>query len=309
MNRYIDVTEEEKVSTRSSLSKDPCPSEIVVNHDEENGEGMFENIYLRSGLRMIVGDRVASRGFHMAYEVERAPLTFCYNLSQRMRVTIKSGARNEQVVERSPGDGVIAYLPKTKGMVESQGGRISGVSLHFSMLAFGKLFDKLPGCLRKLDITHYGTFRERRLFRQSAFNGDTFLILKQILECPYQGELRRLFLEAKALELVALKLWELEDTVRPNAWELSRQDLERVREGHHTLLARLDEPPSLTARSRLAGINRNKLNQGFKQLYGKTAFNVLRDARLSKARTLLQQTDLDLAEVAFSEGLSSFTII
>ncbi len=82
---------------------------------------------------------------------------------------------------------------------------------------------------------------------------------------------------------------------------MNHRELDRIREVHHTLLARLDDPPSLTDLSRLAGINRNKLNRGFKQLYGNTAFNVLRDARLSKARVLLQETDLNLSEVAFSD--------
>jgi len=305
MNRHIDVNEGEKASTQSVSAEDACLLKVVVDQDEKNGETLFENIALNSGLRMIVGNYVVPRRFRMAYEVERAPLTFCYNLSQRMRVTINSCDRNEQVVQRSPGDGAIAYLPKTRGMVESQGGRISGVSLHFSIPAFGELFDKIPECLKKLDIVHCGATRERRLFQQSPFNGDTFLVLKQILECPYKGELRRLFFEAKSLELVALKLSELENEDKKNASILTHQDLERVHEARCTLLARLEDPPSLTALSRLAGINRNKLNHGFKQLYGKTAFNVLRDARLSKARTLLQQSDLNLAEVAFSVGYNS----
>ena len=185
------------------------------------------------------------------------------------------------------------------------GGRVAGVSLYFTPNAFSDLFRKTPECLKHFGLTVSRVQPEKRLFQQSAFNGGTSVILRQILECPYQGELRRLFLEAKALELVALNLFESENNDKRDGSSLNRQDLERVHEARHTLLERLEDPPSLTALSRLAGINRNKLNQGFKQLYGKTAFNLLRDARLSKARTLLKQTDLSLSEVAFSVGYNS----
>ena len=184
------------------------------------------------------------------------------------------------------GDVLVAYLPRTRGVVESPGGRVAGVSLYFTPHAFRNLFQKTPECLKHIGLNPYRGPQEKRFFQQSPFNGDTGLILRQILECPYQGELRRLFLEAKALELVVLKLSELGNDAERNASALNRRELDRVRDARHTLLARLDDPPSLTDLSRLVGINRNKLNRGFRQLYGKTAFNVLRDGRLSKAGTL-----------------------
>ena len=240
----------------------------------------------------------------MAFEIEHAPLGFSFNISQKIRLTLNGGGKR-RVVERSPGDVLVAYLPRTKGVVESPGGQVVGVSLYFALHAFRDLFQKTPECLKHMGISPYRGLPEKRIFQQSPFNGDTGLILRQIFECPYQGELRRLFLEAKALELVAAKLANLENGVERNVSPLNRRELDPVREARHTLLDRLDDPPSLTDLSRLAGINRNKVNRGFKQVYGNTAFNVLHDARLSKARTLLKQTDLTLTEVAFSVGYNS----
>ena len=292
------------VATASKYLNGVSPSEIIVNYAKQSADFLLENIYLRPGLRMMICNHTRHRGFRMVYEIEHAPIGFSFNLSQEIRMTL-NGAGKSQVVERSPGDVLITYLPRTKGVVESAGGRVAGVSLYFTPNAFSDLFRKTPECLKHFGLTASRVQPEKRLFQQNAFNGGTGLILRQILECPYQGERRRLFLEAKALELVALNLFELANNDKRDAPTLNRQDLERVHEARHTLLERLEDPPSLTALSRLAGINRNKLNQGFKQLYGKTAFNLLRDARLSKARTLLKQTDLSLSEVAFSVGYNS----
>lgn len=292
------------VATASKYLNRASPSEIIVEYAKQNSDFLLENIPLRPGLQMMICNHTRREGFRMIYEIEHAPIGFSFNLSQKIRLTLNVGGKS-RIVERSPGDVLVTYLPRTSGLVESSGGRVAGVSFYFTPHAFRDLFQKTPECLKHLGLNPCLVVPEKRFFHQSIFNGDTFLILKQIFECPYQGGLRRLFLEAKALELVANKLSELENNAKGNDSTLTRQDLERVHEARHTLLTRLDDPPNLTALSRLAGINRNKLNHGFKQLYGKTAFNVLRDARLSKARTLLQQSDLSLTEVAFSVGYNS----
>ncbi len=291
--------------TASKFLNSTSRSNVIVECSKQNGDFLPENIALRPGLRMMIFNHTRPGNFRMAYEIEHAPLGFSFNLSQNIRLTLNGGGKNREVVERSPGDVLVAYLPRTRGIVESPGGRVAGVSLYFTPHVFRDLFRKTPECLELLGINSCRALPEKRLFRQSPFNGNIHLVLRQIFECPYRGELRRLFLEAKALELVALKLTEMENGLETNASALSHRELDRIREARHTLLARLDNPPSLTVLSRLAGINRNKLNRGFKQLYGNTAFNVLRNARLAKARSLLQQTDLTLSEVAFSVGYNN----
>lgn len=304
MNGYIAVKTEGTVATASKRLNTASQSEIVAEYAKQDGDFLLENILLRPGLRMMIFNHIQPGGFRMAYEIEHAPLGFSFNLSQKIRLTLNGGGKSRGV-ERSPGDVLIAHLPRTRGVVESPGGRVAGASLYFTPHAFRDLFQEIPECLKHLGINPYRGLSEKRFFQQSPFNGDTGLILRQIFECPYQGEFRRMFLEAKALELVVLKLSELGNDAERNASALNRRELDRVREARHTLLARLDDPPNLTDLSRLVGINRNKLNSGFKQLYGKTAFNLLRNAKLSKARDLLQQTDLTLSEVAFSVGYNN----
>ena len=82
-------------------------------------------------------------------------------------------------------------------------------------------------------------------------------------------------------------------------------DVDRIKEAYHILLTRLENPPSLVDLSLTVGLNRNKLNRGFKVLYGGTAFTLLRQARLSKARLLLGNSDLSLSEIAFTVGYNS----
>ncbi|WP_175530322.1 helix-turn-helix domain-containing protein [Desulfobacula phenolica] len=298
MIRQINIRKQGSDSTKPNHFE-----KIDITHSDSNGESFFENISLRPGLRLIISKREISRNFRMIYEIGNAPVSFCYNLSFRNRCTITEGDKKGMVMERVPGDSVLAYLPETKGIIETLPGKQKlGISIHFSVQSFRDLFMQLPQCLTPI-LTDLNTTQS--FYQQSAFNKETALVLQQIIACPYQGEIQRLFFESKALELVALKLMEMGEYQDNYPSNLSRPDSEQIREAYHILTSRIESPPSLNDLSRQVGINRNKLNQGFKLIYGDTVFNTLRNIRLNRARTLLLNTELSLSEIAFSVGYNN----
>ncbi|GAB6905086.1 AraC family transcriptional regulator [Desulfosarcina cetonica] len=307
MKRRIDVRPNDNRLTLSELGKrsDPCEDVGIDDH------GFYpylrcESIRIRPGVRLVMADHTLDRQICMKYEIDRAPVSFCFSLSQRMRCTMRQGHRSTTVAERVPGDGVIAYLPKTQGTVDIFPDRhVAGVSLHFSVAAFCDLFPSPPECLAHLTATAHGSWKDKPVYRQTRFSAKTLHVLEQIMGCPYTGDIRNVFLEAKALELVALNMAERVPGHCPVSPELDRRDVDRVKEAYHILLTRLDHPPSLVDLSRSVGLNRNKLNRGFKALYGGTAFALLRRERLSKARFLLDNSDLSLSEIALSVGYNS----
>jgi AraC-like DNA-binding protein len=104
---------------------------------------------------------------------------------------------------------------------------------------------------------------------------------------------------------MALKLSELAPANRGDSAALSKREADQIREAYHIILDQLDNPPSLVQLGRTVGLNRNKLNNGFREVFGDTVFNVLRKARMSKARALLQNSELSLPEIAYSVGYNS----
>lgn len=135
-------------------------------------------------------------------------------------------------------------------------------------------------------------------------------IIRNILRCPYTGDIRNLYLQAKVLELLILALEQLEPrkTKTPDI-VLRPYDIEKIREAHDYLLRNMDNPCTLVELSHKVGINDFKLKKGFKQLYGTTVYEFLVDARMEKAKTLLLETDTSIHEIAFVTGyknLSSF---
>jgi AraC family transcriptional regulator, transcriptional activator of the genes for pyochelin and ferripyochelin receptors len=297
MQRQLDTAKDGSVS-------------VVQNAVEKTGSvhrvAFFEEINLRPGLVMLIADYTPPGPSKIDFEIDRAPVSFSYNLNQRVRCTMTSGSGGKRVMERSPKDSVLAYLPHTKGTHDMAPDKwVAGVSFHFSVPCFRELFKDVPECLNFLDSPFSNRSGEQCFCHQARFTSEVFLIIHQILRCPYGGGVRRLFLEAKTLELVALKLAEMGQGNHRDASALSRRDSERVREAYHILVDKIERPPGLNDLSLRVGINRNKLNQGFKQLYGDTVFNVLRGIRLHKSWFLLQYTDLSLTEIAFTVGYNN----
>lgn len=128
--------------------------------------------------------------------------------------------------------------------------------------------------------------------------------LWQMLQCPYQGLTRSLYLEAKSIELIALYLDSAQPQSSPKS-PISRDDRDRIHCAREILLQRLADPPSLVELARLVGLNDYKLKAGFRQVFGTTVFGYLRQQRLEKARQLLQAQEISVTEAAAAVGYSS----
>jgi AraC-like DNA-binding protein len=131
------------------------------------------------------------------------------------------------------------------------------------------------------------------------------LVLQQILNCPYHGYLKRLYLESKALELISLQLGELFDSPHNTSKQLKGSDHDCIHHAREILDKHLYQAPTLMELSRQVGLNKEKLKNGFQQLFQTTPFQYLRDRRLEQAKHLLLDTNQSVEEVAHAVGYAN----
>jgi AraC-like DNA-binding protein len=130
--------------------------------------------------------------------------------------------------------------------------------------------------------------------------------LQQILNCPYQGAIARMYLEGKVWELIALQLSQMtENGEQQNQHFLKSADRERLERARQILGDRFDNPPSLSNLAQEIGLNECALKRGFRQLFGTTVFGYLYQQRMEYAKQLLQQRELNVSQVAKKVGYSS----
>ncbi|MEM9487467.1 MAG: hypothetical protein AAGA83_27700, partial [Cyanobacteria bacterium P01_F01_bin.116] len=168
------------------------------------GQGWKRTIQLRPGLALRAHN-IRHHHTHV-YKIRQhsasMPLTFRYYLSGGSRVD-NDGLSGE--IEEFAGQSYLYRLPNTGEVEEHPAGSHSCLSIQVSpelIYGFCDRIDEFPTALRNTLEHPDSTI----LYHPSRITSAQRQVLQQILEWPYQGLARHLYLESKALELVALHL-------------------------------------------------------------------------------------------------------
>lgn len=132
------------------------------------------------------------------------------------------------------------------------------------------------------------------------------MILNDIANCPYRDHIRRIYLEGKVLELIAVYMNELileSGSHYPSA-KLSSSDRESLHKARKILDENIASPPTIGKLARLVHINEYKLKTGFKKLFGVPVHAYIIDKRLGMARFLMEDKKLRVTEAALLVGYS-----
>lgn len=146
-------------------------------------------------------------------------------------------------------------------------------------------------------------------FHERRYTPGIELVLEQVFNCPYSGSLKRVYLEGKAIELIALRLGLLlnEEGQVYHSVVLSHTDIEKLHYIESILKNRIADPPTIIELSNLVGLNINKLKNGFKSIFEVPVGNYIRGLRMERARYLLKEGGLDVSEAAFAVGYKSLS--
>ncbi|MDH4130010.1 MAG: AraC family transcriptional regulator [Spirochaetota bacterium] len=133
-------------------------------------------------------------------------------------------------------------------------------------------------------------------------------IIYHIENCPYNGIMKKLYLEGKVLELISLRIGQLFTFISPKKHcKLSQKDIDKLHHARDLLIENMVNPPSLIDLAKQIDINLNKLKFGFKELFGTTPFAYLREHRLDYARLLLETTESTASNIASEVGYSDIS--
>jgi len=145
-----------------------------------------------------------------------------------------------------------------------------------------------------------------------AFHADQELqlLIQSFWNRRTAGAIRTAMLRHKIAELFCFLSEDSLKTENTSIAGFSFTDLRRLREARELLGERFANPPTIPELSREIGLNRRKLTEGFRALFGISVAEHTAECRMQHAYTLLTTSDLGLAEVAEAcgyEHLSNFS--
>lgn len=282
----------------------------LLEFPERLGKGYLCGLQVRPGLDLTIHDSEFQEPLLLEGEYfGHRQIGFSFCLSGRLAYTVQ-GIKGDLCMNTK--QSLLSLTPPDfRGAAEYTAGhriQILGVGVEPSLFTppCDAQRDGLPPLLTRL-IEGKQHADQQVYFQLGTISPALHLVLTQLLNCPYQGVTKRLYLESKALELLALSLTQmLADDHRPTtALVLRPDDIERIRRAKDVLLDKMDEPPSLLALARHVGLNDFKLKAGFRQVFGTTVFGYLHDQRMERARQLLTERRFNVTEVACAVGYAN----
>lgn len=149
---------------------------------------------------------------------------------------------------------------------------------------------------------------DRRMASHSAtfaLSPSELVAANDVFQCRLVSDLRRVFVAAKATELLAyvLSRFSRQIPARP-AHGLSRSEERRIIDAHNIIGEDVGATLTLDQLARKVGTNRTKLASGFKALYGVSVQAHWRELRLQLAHEYLSVQGRSVSDTAFEVGYS-----
>lgn len=127
-------------------------------------------------------------------------------------------------------------------------------------------------------------------------------ILRNIMTCPFEGQMKEMFLREHIRALFNLQLFHFSSIVTGTALHVDNKLNQSDHDKLHSVKDYIDQnfldPASLESLSQMFGLNEFKLKHGFKVLFDTSPIRYLQQRRLNFALRLIQETDRPVKEIA-----------
>lgn len=271
----------------------------TISWAQQLGHGVSRSLVLRPDLTMFIHDATLHTPLSIDVRMPRPSLELSFCLHGCTRFTPRA---TRDAYTFGAGQCGMFWSPQVDGVYEQPAEqRIVTVELQIGLPLLRTLLDEqrapLPPPFAVIEQQAGGPNIIRPMAITAAMRG----ALDKLVGCAYTGALERLYVESKALELIALYVGEAQQAPSITA-TLRPDDVDRITQARDMLLARMERPPSLIELARAVNINDRTLKEGFRQVFGTTVFGYLHRERMERARQVLARGERSVSDVAWTIG-------
>jgi len=136
-------------------------------------------------------------------------------------------------------------------------------------------------------------------------------ILKEWNRFEKNSFVRKIYLESLSNKILALQIMQFEDDLRSEGKKtmLRKPELKQIKKALGIIENNLEDLPTITQIAQEVGLQPRKLQQGFQEIFGKSANDYIKDKRLEIIRTLLTNSDYSISTIASMVGLRSLSYV
>lgn len=269
----------------------------------EIGNGYCRRYIVNPSVEILISDMTFNESITMKAEKQKF---YQYGLGFCLETPfLWSGADDKKDYEIDCGESYIFYGSNGNNLCTYHSGkRYYSIYIQYSP-------DNIMNMIQYLnnDYVNNGFIYGGSNFCGRRFSPDIKLILNDIINCRYSDNVKQIYLEGKALELMAVYLNEIiyENGKSYDDVKLSLTDIDALHYAKRILDNNIISAPTLRQLSKLVCLNEFKVKAGFKELFGKSVHAYVIDKRLELARFLMIDGKLSVTEAAVWVGYSNIS--
>jgi AraC-like DNA-binding protein len=263
-------------------------------------------------MQLHIADFVPSEAIRQRFETENPVLRFYFHILASGHWELKAPYRSpsQKIVPHSNSFSSVLFYPEIEGkMVLPKENRQFHISLYITPSQLNRyLGGRLKQFPKELIEISEGCV-DRGFSHQGSFSKMMNLSIQNLLDCPYTGPMKELYMENKAIELIVHKLAQTLTThdMQKKPLKIDLAETDRIHRARDILCQDLESPPRLSDLAHAVGTNHCRLNVGFREIFGTTVFGYLRQRRLIEAKRRIEEEQMSVTEAALSVGYNSIS--
>lgn len=294
-------------------------SKLKVKPDEENNEACFDipkklgNGYFKAidfdfGVGIIMADFLLKKELELSFGKESInPLKILFNLETPILFKSENKDENSKI-NRLESVMFSASTNETHFLSFEKSKPTTFFCIHINRKVFepkieqfiNDMSEDLETLFRDLNgINHF--------FHKAFYTLEIAALIEQFRASELTDFMQSVFLEGKTYEVLTQYLQQFTDDLNePDKQKLLRKaTVNKIEEAVEIIKKELDVRISVNVLAKRVCLNQNTLQNGFKQLFKTSVNEYIRDHKIERAKTLLENSDLNITEITYKIGINS----
>ncbi|WP_326984021.1 AraC family transcriptional regulator [Chryseobacterium sp. MYb264] len=290
-NRNAVLVEKEYLSIY--YTEDGDIKESVTQLDLPIGKGYYREIYFEN-VHIGFGDGYLSEKIRMQFESSGETVEMYFALKGKSKTSCDCTLRNFAFDDYQHN---IVYSHQLRGEMEWMSEAMQIFEINISPPFFDRFLSDESTLISRFREALHNRKTDLLDKHNQQISYNMYQLIQEILNCNRKGIFKRIYLEAKVIELILLQLEQFTNH-NESHYPIPKADVERMYAVKEYMLENIDTTSSLIELAHMVGTNEFKLKKGFKELFGTTVFGFWNDAKMEQAKEILHEGNKSISDVA-----------
>lgn len=283
-------------------------NEYCIDIPEDLGSGHLKAIKFDNGISIIEADLLLNKSFRIKFKKDTLnPLILLFNVESPIQHVVSSSSEKSKI-DRFESLMFSNDMKDYNTLLIAKNKPSSFIKIYINRKDFEKKLKKFEDTISTELETLFKDVNGVNLF---SYKGHYSLGISEAIDaiknCETDGLVRSLFVEGKTYEILTLHFQQyMDDLNDPKKRQiLRRATVNKIEKAAMLIKEDLTHDYSVNKLAKEVGLNQNTLQTGFQQLFNSSVNDYIRSKRITKAKSLIETTDLNISEITYAVGINS----